>query len=254
MLSRNNPFKQLKSYINRQQFDPGLLGVFFNPFYISRNGLKNEIAKFSQDFSGDILDVGCGNKPYRNLFRKANIYDGLEFDSPENRISKSADFFYDGKKFPFDDGVYDGLICNQVLEHVFNPEYFLAEMHRVLKPNGLIMITVPFAWDEHEQPWDYARYTSMGLKFLLEKNGLEVIELRKINSGANAITQLFTGYLYKVFRCRCNLVNLMICAFLLGPINVVGLLISRILPKSDDLYLDQLVIARGVFSDTKLLV
>ena len=58
-------------------------------------------------------------------------------------------------------------MCNQVLEHVFNPDDFVREIARVLKPGGALLLTVPFVWNEHEQPYDYARYSSFGLRAFL---------------------------------------------------------------------------------------
>ena len=107
-----------------------------------------------------MIDIGCGNKPYKNLFKHCKSYIGLEIES-ENK--NSADFTYDGKNFPFEDETFDSAVCSEVLEHVFEPNQFLKEVNRVLKKNGLIILTLPFFWDEHEQPYDYARYTSFGL-------------------------------------------------------------------------------------------
>ena len=120
----------------------------------------------ARSMNGRLLDVGCGRKPYRDLFPTKD-YVGLEIDTPENRLRNQADIFYDGNSFPFEDHDFDGIICNQVLEHVFNPDQFVRELRRVLKSRGLLLLTVPFVWDEHEQPRDYARYTSFGLKSLV---------------------------------------------------------------------------------------
>lgn len=95
---------------------------------------------------------------------------------------------------------YGGVICNQVLEHVFNPDLFLQEIFRVLKPGGKLLMTVPFVWDEHEQPWDYARYSSFGLRSLLERNGFIVDEQRKTNADARVLFQLINAYLYKALQ------------------------------------------------------
>ena len=67
------------------------------------------------------------------------------------------------------------MLCNQVLEHVFNPDEFLLKINRVLKNDGKLLLTVPFVWDEHEQPFDYARYSSFGLKALIEKMVLKLL-------------------------------------------------------------------------------
>jgi SAM-dependent methyltransferase len=235
----------IKDYIRHQQYAPGLGGIILNPFYHARRGLRQGISYLAPQLNGRLLDIGCGRKPYQNLFR-VNEYVGLELDSPENRANKSADFFYEGKLFPFENGAFDGAICNQVLEHVFTPDEFLGEIHRVLKPGGKLLLTVPFVWDEHEQPHDYARYTSFGLKSLLEKNGFEMLEHRKINADIRVLFQLTNAYLYKVLWTRWSVVNLLICALVMAPFNILGLLLCKLLPKNPDLYLDQIMLVRKV--------
>ncbi|MBT4482933.1 MAG: class I SAM-dependent methyltransferase, partial [Candidatus Latescibacteria bacterium] len=146
----------LKQYYLNQQFYPTFIGLFINPFYIARKGLVNEIASLSMHISGRVLDVGCGNKPYEKLFN-SDQYIGLEIDTPENRRSKKADMFYNGMHIPAENKYFDGVVAFQVFEHVFNPEDFLIELRRVLKQGGKLLMTIPFVWDEHEQPHDFAR-------------------------------------------------------------------------------------------------
>lgn len=234
----------IKNFIYSQQYHPGLPGIWLNPFYFARKELRCEMARFAPMMHGRLLDVGCGKKPYRILFSSASEYAGLEIDTPENRITKHADYFYDGNAFPFDDASYDGIICNQVLEHVFNPEQFLGEVLRILKPGGNLLLTVPFVWDEHEQPWDYARYSSFGLKSLLERAGFVVIEQRKTNADARVLFQLVNAYLFKVLRTSNRVVNLLVCMIVMAPFTLLGIMFGKILPANPDLYLDQVVLAR----------
>jgi len=234
----------LKSKYNQEMFSPGLMGIFINPFYFARKELYREMTRFSCQISGKILDVGCGSKPYQGLFTSVSEYIGLEYDTPQNRVAKRADYFYDGNIFPFEDTSYDGVICNQVLEHVFNPDQFLHEILRVLKPGGDLLLTVPFVWDEHEQPWDYARYSSFGLKSLLERNGFVVVEQRKTNADARVLFQLINAYLYKILQTSNAKVNLLVCVVIMAPFNVLGILLGKLLPANPDLYLDQVVLAR----------
>jgi len=167
---------KIKKLFQKQQFNPGFLGIFVNPFYFVRRELYKSVSSLGRGINGKILDVGCGSKPYQNLLINTDGYVGMEFDSPENRAKSLADIFYDGNTFPSDDSTFDGVIFTQVLEHIFNPEQFLSEVNRVLKKDGLILLTVPFVWDEHSQPYDYARYSSFGLKHLLEKHGFKIVE------------------------------------------------------------------------------
>jgi SAM-dependent methyltransferase len=55
-----------------------------------------------------------------------------------------------------------------VLEAIFEPKCFLKELTRVLKPGGYALFTVPFIWDEHDQPNDFARYSSFALSTYLK--------------------------------------------------------------------------------------
>ena len=146
----------LKALYRRQMFFPSWLGIFVNPFYFARAGLRDAMREFASRLSGSLLDVGCGSKPYRSLFT-VDAYIGLDIDSETSRQRGIADQLYDGNVFPFPDGAFDSVLCNQVLEHVFNPDAFLAEIARVLKPGGKLLLTVPFVWDYHEQPYGYSR-------------------------------------------------------------------------------------------------
>lgn len=235
--------RALKRLVLAQQFNPGIFGLWVNPFYHARRGLYREIARAAPQLDGRVLDVGCGYKPYRHLFQ-CREYVGLEIDSTESRARKQADFFYDGNRFPFPDGTFDGVICNQVLEHVFEPKRFLDEIGRVLKPEGKLLLTVPFVWDEHEQPWDYARYSSFGLQHLLKESGFEVTEQVKINPDVRVLFQLLNAYLFKVLWTRRPVVDLIVCALVMAPFNILGALSYRLLPANPDLYLDQLALAR----------
>jgi len=230
------------TWYRSQQFDPGLLGLVVNPFFLARRSLWVAMRVLAGQLSGRLLDVGCGTKPYRSLFQVSE-YTGLDIDSETNRRRGSADVLYDGTRFPFDDGRFDAVLCNQVLEHVFNPEQFVAEIRRVLAPGGRLLLSVPFVWDEHEQPWDYARYSSFGLRSLLERQGFTVLRHEKLLADASVLAQLLNAYLFRVTRTRWLLVNLMLTPLLMAPVSALGWLAGRLLPRNPDLFLDQVVIA-----------
>jgi SAM-dependent methyltransferase len=236
---------KLKTVLERENFQPSWLGLFINPFFFARKGLYQQIEALASRITGRTLDVGCGNKPYERLFN-ATSYAGLEIDSADNRKNKKADYFYDGNQFPFGDGEFDSLVTFQVFEHVFTPDSFLNEVNRVLKADGVLLVTVPFVWDEHEQPHDFARYSSFGLGSLLKRHGFEIVEQRKSIDDIRVVFQLLNGYIYKKTVSGNRFINMVAMIILMAPWNILGEFLAMVLPKNGDLYLDNIVLAKKV--------
>lgn len=232
----------LKRKYSKEMFFPSIIGLLINPFYFARAGLAEAVAKFSKLLKGRLLDIGCGSIPYKELF-VVDEYVGLDIDTEIARKRNLADYFYDGKVFPLPSSSFDSALCNQVLEHVFNPDEFIHEINRVLKPKGKLLLTVPFVWDEHEQPYDYARYSSFGLKALLEKNGFVILQHKKLGADASILFQLTNAYLFKVTVRWPRLLKLAFTLAVIAPINIIGLVAQRVLPNNPDLFLDHIVLA-----------
>jgi SAM-dependent methyltransferase len=237
--------QQLEALYRHQMFFPGWLGIFVNPFYFARAGLRDAMEELAPKLTGRLLDVGCGTKPYRSLFA-VNDYVGLDIDNETSRQRGVADHLYDGKVFPFASDSFDSVLCNQVLEHVFNPDEFIGEIVRVLKPGGKLLLTVPFVWDEHEQPNDYARYSSFGLRALLEKQGFKFVRYRKLGADASIIFQLVNAYLYRITKNQPKPIKLLLTVSVMAFINVLGVLACRLLPSNPDLFLDHVVLAEKI--------
>lgn len=234
--------RQLLAIYQREAYFPSVLGLLINPFYFARKGLAKHVTDLAVNITGKTLDVGCGTKPYAHLYQSTE-YVGLEIDTPQNRANKLADFYYDGNSFPFKDGSFDSVVANEVFEHVFNPDNFLGETFRILKPEGMVLLTMPFVWDEHEQPYDFARYSSFGIKALLEKHGFEVIEQRKSIDDIRVIFQLLNTYIYKKTITKSAWLNVFITLAMMAPFNLLGELLALITPQNPDLYLDNIVLA-----------
>jgi len=232
----------LRELYRRQVFSPSLLGIFLNPFYLARTALRSAMVEYANSIGGRLLDVGCGTKPYEDVFLVSE-YVGLDIDSPVARQRGIADYFYGGKVFPFAAESFDAVLCNQVLEHVFNPDEFLAEIQRVLRPGGQLLLTVPFVWDEHEQPYDYARYSSYGLTALLEKQGFKIKSHNKLLADVSIIFQLANAYLFKVSNNWPRPAKLIFTATVMAAITLMGMLGARLLPGNPDLYLDHVLLA-----------
>lgn len=234
----------IKKLLKKEMFDPGLIGLILNPFFHARRSLVNGIKKSAHHLEGSLLDVGCGSKPYRNLF-KVTKYTGLDTDSSgHDHQEEDVDVLFDGRIFPFQDKVFDSILCNQVLEHVFEPSLLLSESNRVLKVGGKCLFTVPFVWDEHEQPYDYARYSSYGLKYLFEQHGFKILEQYKLMNDFRVIIQLSIGYFYKLSR-KITVVKQLVQLLIIFPLNVLGW-ICLMIPANQDLYLDNLLVAEKV--------
>jgi len=236
---------RLKSYYRRQMFFPSCLGIVINPFYFARAGLRDAMIKLAPKLSGRMLDVGCGTKPYRSLFT-VDAYIGLDVDSASSRQRGVADQLYGGSAFPFCDESFDSVLCSQVLEHVFNPDCFLGEIARVLKPGGKLLLTVPFVWDEHEQPYDFARYSSFGLRAILENQGLAILQHEKLGADPTVLFQLANAYLFKVTQGLPRSVCFILTVTVMAAINLSGLLARWLLPGNPDLFLDHAVLAEKI--------
>lgn len=233
----------LRARWQKEQFDPGWLGLLVNPYYFARRGLAEALRPRLAAVGGEVLDVGCGRKPYQP-WMSARRYVGVDIDTPVTRALGTADVFYDGRTLPFAEASFDAVLCSQVLEHVFAPEAFLCELARVLRPGARLILTVPFVWDEHEQPADFARYSSFGLKALLERTGFEEISLVKTMADGRAPVQLISAWLFKITRSRWRGLNLLAQLFLIAPVNVIGAVVAALLPGNQDFYLDNVVVAR----------
>ena len=237
-----NVKEYLKKIYQRELFFPGVLGVFVNQFYFARSGIASALKCYANELNGRLLDVGCGIKPYKDIF-SVTTYIGLDLHSDSVIKRNIADYTYDGEIFPFESESFDSVLCNEVVEHVFNIENFLSEVYRVLNSNGKLLITVPFVWDEHEQPYDFARYSSFGIRHLLEKHGFHITKQIKIGSASDVILQLIAFQIYKK-STKSTMILKLLSFILIALINFTGLIIG-LFPesKNKDLYMTNLILA-----------
>src|SRR6185436_17186982 len=91
------------------------------------------------------------------------------------------------ESMPFEDASFDSALCNAVLEHIIDPERAMAELARVVRKGGHLVITVPFLQPYHPCPGDFRRYTADGLAQLGRDAGLEVVEVLPVHSIAQTI-------------------------------------------------------------------
>jgi SAM-dependent methyltransferase len=120
--------------------------------------------------SGALLDVGCGEMPFRTLLGPGSSYTAIDVPSADAfGMSGNPDIVaFDGRAIPFPDASFDNVLCTEVLEHVEDPSGLIAEMLRVLRPGGTLLATVPFSARVHHAPHDYHRFTHFRLAALLK--------------------------------------------------------------------------------------
>ena len=128
---------------------------------LQTNSIERHVREHFAGFNGRLLDVGCGNSPFRHLLDpRTTQYQGVDVPAAADFGYKNPDtVYYDGKVLPFADNSFDAVLCTEVLEHIPDPVEPLREIHRVLKPGGLLMLTLPWSARFHYQPYDYHRYT-----------------------------------------------------------------------------------------------
>lgn len=238
---------KLKNRLQKEVFAPTYLSVIINPFYIIRRGLYERIKANGIYFKGDILDFGCGSKPYESLFSSVTSYVGTDIKGAGNdhKFSK-VDVFYNGKTLPFADETFDAVVSFEVLEHVFNIDEVLTEIRRVLKPNGQLLISIPFAWDEHMVPYDYARYTSFGIRHILEKHSFEVVKIEKTTTTVLAICQMFIAYVAQYVSPRRRPLKQLFQLVVIFPLNVIAICTNFILPKRYEYFCNTITIAKKI--------
>jgi SAM-dependent methyltransferase len=125
------------------------------------------------------LDFGCGAKPYATLFTTRGVgYVGADLASsdgdgggPAPDVAIRAD-----GTIAAPDACADFVVSFQVLEHVRDLDTYLAEAHRVLRPDGTMLLSTHGTWLYHPHPEDHRRWTREGLIGDLAVRGFEVVE------------------------------------------------------------------------------
>lgn len=151
--------------------------------------------------SGELLDVGCGDKPYEGIFRPhVTKYLGVEYDetygtSAYAQSGGRADVVFAGDRLPFGDASFDTVLSNQVGEHVPDPRAFFAELVRVLRPGGRIIFTVPFSHRIHSAPHDFHRFTRYALERYATDAGLAIDLLSSRGGFWSVIGQKLTSHM-----------------------------------------------------------
>lgn len=153
---------------------------------------------------GRVLDVGAGEAPWRDLLPEGVEYVGADADlSGEFGMRrKTGIVYYDGKRLPFGDGSFDHVLCTEVLEHVPDPLVFLADLRRVLRQEGTLILTVPWSARLHHLPHDYSRFTRFGLIALLDAAGFSGVTVEERGNDIAVIANKLLVLMIRLLRPR----------------------------------------------------
>jgi len=205
--------------------------------------LRRNIQLCAPFLTGKLLDFGCGSKPYKDFCTNVSEYVGLDYENLGHpHENEPIDVFYNGREIPFPSEHFDSLLSTQVLEHVEDLNFTIKEWHRVLKQGGRLLVTAPFVWGEHELPHDYRRFSACGLERLFSENGFRCVEIKKLGTPLEVIAQLRINYLTP-FCLKTKVSRIFLMLFIAVPTSMAAIILSYLLPTSDNLYFDTLVLA-----------
>jgi SAM-dependent methyltransferase len=160
--------------------------------------LETEAARAAADLGPyRLLDVGCGEMPYRSLFdAHAREIVGMDtWDNPRAALRGAIE------SIPADEGSFDAVLCIQVLEHVDDPAQGVRELSRVTRPGGRVLLSTHGAMVYHPNPVDLWRWTGAGLERLFGENGDWASVTVSAGSGtASSLAMLNAIYLEHVLR------------------------------------------------------
>lgn len=164
-------------------------------YHISRVLLQEKVKKYGHYMRGSVLDAGSGSYARYKHLLSCNSIVRMDVEAGLN-----VDVVGRAEKMPFKDGEFDSVLSTQVFEHLEYPERAAAEICRVMKSGGHLLLTAP-QWNElHEEPHDYWRYTNFGLKALFERNGFEVVAYEQCGGFFATHAQMGVRYLIDRFQ------------------------------------------------------
>ena len=141
---------------------------------------RGEAADFTErrHARGLLLDVGCGDKPFARWFDgHVTRYLGADLVSSPYLGGGRPEVFARAERLPFRDGSVDTVLGLSMLDHFPEPEPLLREVHRVLRPGGILVLEFPQMVPLHDEPHDYLRYTRFGAAWHLERAAFEPLDM-----------------------------------------------------------------------------
>ena len=187
----------IKEALHGLQRQQTLGATLDHPHYISLSLIGNWLQDVAfSEASGVMLDYGCGGQPYKNFFMpKLSRYIGADVSAADGicldiEIEPQQALALDGASI-------DTLLSTQTLEHIEDIEFYISECARLVRPDGVLILTAPMQWRHHEVPYDYWRFTQYGLISLLERHGFSIKSISPCGGVYALIGQIFLSHLHE---------------------------------------------------------
>jgi SAM-dependent methyltransferase len=155
---------------------PGIDRRFHMRIYDAIFGVDESASHAAREFQQRLR--GLPHRPWVLVIGGGTIGAGVQplYDDPAIDIigfdvydSPNIQLLADAHAIPFADSSFDAVWIQAVLEHVLEPEKVVAEIHRVLRADGLVYAGTPFMQQVHEGPYDFSRFTLSGHRWLFRR-------------------------------------------------------------------------------------
>lgn len=173
-----------------------------DPKYLLRKSKQQVIKYYANHYArGRLLDLGCGSASHRQFFSgRVESYTGLDYPVTSQHMGYGAsrfDIAGDVRALPLKTSCADAVMLLDVLEHIFEVDEVLADVARILKKGGTLLLTTPFIYPLHGKPYDHYRFTSYSLEKLLGNHQLRVSEHIILGYYGTVLAVLLNQFMYR---------------------------------------------------------
>lgn len=160
-----------------------------------------------------VADIGCGEQPLRGEVESlGGTYLGIDL---AQNLQKNVQLIGKITNIPLADRTFDVVFCTEVLEHVPDTYTAFQELARLVKPGGVVIITTPFAYPLHEEPYDYVRLTPYQISACAVYSGLGIKELNISGNEIEVLATIWSNMWFRMTPCGGNFIkriwNRMMC-------------------------------------------
>lgn len=184
-----------------------------------------------------VLDIGCAGQEKRAALPADCLYVGLDYPATAAAYRTRPMVYGDAHRLPCADRSFDLVLLTDVLEHLRDPLCALAEVRRVLRPGGRLLVGVPFLYPVHDAPHDYSRWTDAGLREMAARLGFVVARQDHRGEPLESAALLFNialvhSALEAMRRRSAGILLVPLVPPVVLVVNVLGYVLARLFPRS----------------------